>query len=181
MSEAEITRLKKEARSALREQVIPAYRKLHDFFVKEYFPKTRESLAMSDLPDGKAWYTFNVRTTTTTSLSPTEIHGIGLDEVKRIRKEMDALIASTGFKGSLADFSKFLRTHAQFYYTDSESLLRGYRDIAKRIDPELALLFGKLPRLPYGVKPVPPTPNNRKLPLTTNPARLPLAAPVFYR
>ena len=68
-------------------------------------------------------------------LSPAEIHQIGLDEVKRIRKEMDAVIASTGFKGSFADFSKFLRTNAQFYYTDAESLLRGYRDIAKRIDP----------------------------------------------
>jgi uncharacterized protein (DUF885 family) len=155
ISETDQTRLKKEARAMLREQVIPGYRKLHDFFVNEYLPKTRETIAMSDLPDGKAWYALNVRTTTTTSLSPAEIHQIGLDEVKRIRTQMDAVIASTGFKGGFGEFSKFLRTNAQFYYTDAGSLLSGYRDIAKRIDPELARLFGKLPRLPYGVKPVP--------------------------
>jgi len=75
--------------------------------------------------------------------------------VKRIRAEMEALIPQTGFKGSFADFSKFLRTDPKFYYSDAESLVHAYRDIAKRADPELAHLFGKLPRLPYGVKEVP--------------------------
>jgi len=110
---------------------------------------------MSDLPDGKAWYAFNVRTVTTTTLAPDQIHELGLSEVKRIRKEMDKVITQTGFKGSFAEFSKFLRADPKFYYTDADSLLQGYRDIAKRADPELARLFGKLPRLPYGVKAVP--------------------------
>jgi len=96
-----------------------------------------------------------VRTTTTTSLTPQQIHELGLSEVKRIHEEMDKVIKETKFKGSFADFSKFLRTDAKFYYNDADSLLEGYRDIAKRIDPELARLFGKLPRLPYGVRPVP--------------------------
>ncbi|HSU52743.1 MAG TPA: DUF885 domain-containing protein [Candidatus Dormibacteraeota bacterium] len=153
--EEERTQLRNRAAKALKEEVVPAFSSLHDFFVNTYLPGTRESIAMSDLPDGKAWYAFNVRTTTTTSLTPKEIHELGLSEVKRIRKEMDAVIASTSFKGDFAQFTKFLRTDPQFYYKDAESLVRGYRDIAKRADPELAHLFGKLPRLPYGVRPVP--------------------------
>ena len=148
-------RLTREAVVAFKEAVAPAYRKLLDFFVQTYLPKSRETISMSDLPDGKAWYAFNVRTITTTSLDPGVIHEIGLAEVKRIRKEMDEVMRQTGFKGSFAEFSQFLRTDPKFYYEDADSLLRGYRDIAKRIDPELARLFGKLPRLPYGVKPVP--------------------------
>ncbi len=110
---------------------------------------------MSDLPDGKAWYAYNVRSQTTTSLTPEQIHQIGLAEVARIRKQMDELIASTGFKGSFEEFLTFLRTDPRFFYDKPEGLLAGYRDIAKRIDPELVKLFGRLPRLPYGVIPIP--------------------------
>jgi uncharacterized protein (DUF885 family) len=147
--------LKESAESTLKEKVVPAFGRLYDFLGQTYIPKARETIAMSDMPDGKAWYEFKVRTSTTTSLTPAQIHDLGLSEVKRIRQEMDAVIAQTGFKGSFGEFSKFLRTDPRFFYTDAESLLRGYRDIAKRADPELARLFGKLPRLPYGVKAVP--------------------------
>jgi uncharacterized protein (DUF885 family) len=88
-------------------------------------------------------------------MTPEQIHELGLAEVKRIRAEMDAIIKRVGFKGSFEKFCAFLRKDRQFYYTDADSLLRGYRDIAKRVDPELARLFGKLPRLPYGVKAIP--------------------------
>ncbi len=148
-------RLRREAASALKEKVVPAFAKLHDFFVNQYMPRTRQTIAMSDLPDGQAWYAFNVRTTTTTILTPAQIHDLGLSEVKRIRAEMDAVIAQTGFHGSFAKFSKFLRTDPRFFYPSADDLLRGYRDIAKRADPELAHLFGKLPRLPYGVHAIP--------------------------
>jgi uncharacterized protein (DUF885 family) len=155
ISAAERERLRGEAASALKEKVIPAYAKLYDYFTKEYLPHTRETIAMSDMPDGKAWYAYNVRTTTTTALTPEQIHEIGLSEVKRIRAEMDTVIAQTGFKGSFAQFSKFLRTDPRFFYTNADDLLRGYRDIDKRSDPELARLFGKLPRLTYGVHAIP--------------------------
>ena len=148
-------RLKQAAESVLKDKVIPSFRRLYDFLTQSYIPKTRETIALSDLPDGKAWYEFKVLASTTTSLPPDQIHQLGLNEVKRIRSQMDALIASTGFKGSFSDFSKFLRTDPRFYYTNPEALLTGYRDIAKRADPALARLFGKLPRLPYGVKAVP--------------------------
>ena len=155
MPQAQRARLKSEAAAVLKGSVVPAYRKLHEFFVNTYLPKTRETIGMSELPDGKAWYAFNVRTSTTTTKTPKEIHELGLSEVKRIRAEMDKVIRQTGFKGDFEQFSQFLRGDPQFYYKDSESLLRAYRDIAKRVDPELAKLFGKLPRLPYGVRPVP--------------------------
>jgi len=152
---ADRERLRREASKIFVESTAPALRKLHEYLVKTYIPGARETTAMSDLPDGRAWYAFIVRTSTTTDLTPEQIHALGLAEVKRIRKEMDALIASTGFKGSFEEFTHFLRTDPRFFYDKPEDLLAGYRDIAKRIDPELIKLFGKLPRLPYGVTAVP--------------------------
>jgi uncharacterized protein (DUF885 family) len=152
---AEQERLKGEAVKAFNEQVAPAYRKLQSYLANTYLPASRDSIAMSDLPNGRAWYAYNVSNQTTTDLTPEQIHQIGLSEVKRIRGQMDALIASTGFKGSFEEFLTFLRTDPRFFYDKPEDLLMGYRDIAKRIDPGLVKLFGKLPRLPYGVIPVP--------------------------
>lgn len=152
---AERSRLTKEAIVALTEKVIPAYRKLYDYLVQKYLPAARETIALGDLPDGQAWYDYAVRVSTTTNLSPRQIHELGLSEVKRIRAEMDKVIASTGFKGSFDEFKQFLQTDARFFFTDAESCLVAYRDITKRADPELVKLFGKLPRLPYGVVSVP--------------------------
>ncbi len=155
IAEVERARLRREATSALRDQAIPAFGRLQKFLVDKYVPGARQTIALSDLPDGKAWYAFNVRGQTTTALTPQQIHELGLSEVKRIRAEMDRLIAQTGFKGGFDKFSTFLRTDPRFFYKNKDDLLRGYRDIAKRIDPELIRFFGKLPRLPYGVLPVP--------------------------
>jgi uncharacterized protein (DUF885 family) len=148
-------RLRREAIQVFREQVAPALRKLHGYLVGTYIPGARESIAMSDLPDGREWYAYLVRTQTTTDLTPEQIHQIGLAEVARIRKGMDALIASIGFKGSFEEFNQFLRTDPRFFYDKPEDLVAGYRDVAKRIDPELVKLFGRLPRLPYGVTAMP--------------------------
>jgi len=152
---ADRERLRREAAQVFREQVAPALRKLHGYLVGTYIPGARESIAMSDLPNGRAWYAHLVRVSTTTDLTPEQIHRIGLAEVARIHKEMDSLIASTGFKGSFEEFNHFLRTDPRFFYDKPEDLVAGYRDIAKRIDPELIKLFGKLPRLPYGVTAMP--------------------------
>lgn len=147
--------LTETATSVYTSSIKPAYQKLHTYFTQEYYPKTRTSLACTDLPNGKEWYAFNIHQITTTDLTPAQIHERGLQEVKRIRGEMDKLIAETGFKGSFADFSKYLRTDQKFFYTNAEELLAGYRDIAKRVDPQLMKQFGKLPRLQYGVEPIP--------------------------
>jgi uncharacterized protein (DUF885 family) len=152
---AEREELKKEAIEIYRQQLAPAFKQLHEFLVTRYLPAARESIAASSLPDGPEWYAFRVRRTTTTNMSPKEIHELGLREVKRIRAEMEQVMRSTGFKGSFAEFTNFLRTDKQFFFDKPEELLAAYRDIAKRADPELIKLFGKLPRLPYGVIPVP--------------------------
>ena len=153
--EADRERLHEEAKTAYTDRVAPAYRKLHDFFVEKYLPKTRASIAMSDLPNGKAWYAYRVRYYTTTNLSPEQIHKIGLSEVKRIRAEMERVRRESGYQGTMDEFNEFLRTDPQFFYKEKKDLLMGYRDIAKRADAELVTLFGTLPRLPYGVVPVP--------------------------
>jgi uncharacterized protein (DUF885 family) len=147
--------LRSRAADVYRQQVVPAYEKLLEFTEVEYLPGARESIAARDLPDGEAWYTNNVALRTTTDLTPQQIHDIGLSEVKRIRAEMDVVIESSGFDGSFEQFLDFLRTDPQFYHTTADGLMREYRDIAKRADPELTRLFGVLPRTPYGVIEVP--------------------------
>ncbi|HYC60229.1 MAG TPA: DUF885 domain-containing protein [Thermoanaerobaculia bacterium] len=148
-------RLQKEALAVLRANVLPALRKLHAFWTDEYEPKTREDIAWTSVPQGKEWYPYLVRVQTTTDRTPEEIHALGLSEVKRIRGEMEKIRAQTGFTGTLEEFFTFLRNDPRFYYTKREDLLVAYRDISKRIDPELTRLFGRIPRLPYGVIPIP--------------------------
>ena len=147
--------LRKRAEKAFSNQIVPAYERLLEFTENEYLPGARESIAMSDLPEGAEWYRHNVAVRTTTDLSPQEIHDIGLLEVKRIRAEMNEIIKTTGFEGSFEEFLHFLRTDPQFYHSSAADLMREYRDIAKRADPELTRVFGHLPRTPYGVIEVP--------------------------
>src|SRR5262245_8062999 len=146
---------RREAERILVADVYPAYRKLLAYMEEQYIPRARETIGLSELPNGEAWYAFNVRSQTTTHLTPRQIHEIGLAEVERIRKEMLRLLEGLRFDGDLAEFGEFLRTDPRFTFDSEEKLLSAYRDICKRADPELAHLFGTLPRLPYGVKPVP--------------------------
>jgi uncharacterized protein (DUF885 family) len=153
--EGDRARLTAEAMKTYTSSIVVAFQKLHDYFASTYLPACRESIAATSLPNGQAAYIFHVSWQTTTELTPKQIHEIGLTEVKRIRLEMDKVIASTGFKGTFHDFTEFLRTDPRFYYDQPGDLVNAYRVIAKRIDPELAHQFGKLPRLTYGVCPIP--------------------------
>jgi uncharacterized protein (DUF885 family) len=153
--DADRARLTARAKQIYMANVAPSFQKLHDYVVSRYLPACRESIAATALPNGAKSYAFHVRWQTTTNLPPQQIHELGLSEVKRIRAEMDKVIASTGFKGSFHDFTEFLRTDPQFFYEKPGDLVNGYRIVVKRIDPELAHLFGKLPRLPYGVCVIP--------------------------
>ncbi len=155
ISEQERKQLVTRAMDAFAENVVPALRRLHIYLVETYIPGARESIALSDLPDGREWYAYKIHRYTTTYLSPEEIHEIGLSEVKRIRKKMEEIIAQVEFEGTFQEFTEFLRTDPKFYFSDAEDLIREYRDISKRADPELIKLFGRLPTLPYGVIPIP--------------------------
>jgi uncharacterized protein (DUF885 family) len=152
---ATLAPLRDRAAAAYRSVIAPAYTRLLAFLTDEYIPGCRHAVGLAALPDGDAWYAFNVRQSTTTRLTPEEIHALGLAEVKRIRAEMDSVVAASGFTGSFDAFVDFLRTDDRFFFTRAEDLLVAYRDICKRADPELPRLFGTLPRLPYGVVPVP--------------------------
>ena len=155
ISDDEEAALIAEAKRIITEQLYPAFNQLLVFMETDYIPNAASSIALSDMPDGTNWYNHRVKQFTTSSLTANEIHELGLSEVKRIRAEMDKVIADSGFEGSFSEFTHFLRTDKQFYMTNAEDLLRGYRDIAKRADPELAKLFGTQPRLPYGVIAIP--------------------------
>jgi uncharacterized protein (DUF885 family) len=152
---ADRTRLVAAATHVYTKRVRPAYRELASYLGATYVPKARESIAWSSLPDGHAWYAYDVKLETTTSRTPDEIHAIGLAEVKRIRAQMDSAIRATGFTGDFKAFVTMLRTDPRFFMKDSASLVNAYRDIAKRIDPELPRLFGHLPRLPYVISTIP--------------------------
>jgi prolyl oligopeptidase len=144
--------LKNKARQVIGEKVIPAFRKLHKFWTEEYYPNCTEDIGLSSLPNGTAWYKHLIKYYITTDLSAGQIHQMGLKEVARIKGEMKKIIKEVGFKGTFAEFVHFLKTDPQFYYSNAEDLMIGYRDLCKRIDPELPKIIGKLPRLPYGVR-----------------------------
>lgn len=145
----------KKAKEVIRKQVYPAYKKLHAYLESTYIPACRQTIGASDLPNGAEWYAYCVRRMTTTNLTPQEIHAMGLAEVKRIRAEMQAVIDESGFKGSIDEYFHYLHTSPEFYYSDAESLLNGYREITSSIDGQLSKLFGRLPKLPYEVVPIP--------------------------
>ncbi len=147
--------VRKDAYSLYETAITPRLKELRDFLAGEYLPHCRETLACRDLPNGEEWYRHLVRHFTTTSLTPEEVFEIGRDEVKRIRSEMDRVIKDSDFQGSFTEFTDFLRTDDRFFFDNKEDLVREYRNIAKRADPELARLFGRLSQLPYGVKPTP--------------------------
>jgi len=153
--DADRKRLARAASEAIAADVIPAYRRLKDFFVGEYLPACFEQVGAWQLPNGDAMYAFFARKYTTTRLSPPQIHEIGLREVKRIRDEMQAVMDQVVFKGTRQEFFKFLRADSQFYYQSPEELLTAYRALTRRIDPNLVKIFRTLPRMPYGVEPIP--------------------------
>jgi uncharacterized protein (DUF885 family) len=157
ISAAERERLIDAGKAAISAVVLPAFARFDRFFNETYLPACRDSVGISETPDGQAYYRALIGYHTTTELTADDIHRIGLDEVKRIRAEMDKIIGAVGFKGSFQEFAHYLRTDPKFFYTDPTELLHGYMVIAKSIDPNLVTLFGKLPRTPYGVRAIPDT------------------------
>ncbi len=155
ISAADQQQLSQEARQAIEHQVVPAYKKFKEFFVKEYLPACFDQVGIWQVPHGDELYAYDVRRYTTTDLTPDQVHEIGLKEVARIRAEMDRVMQQTGFKGTREEFFKFLRTDPQFYYKSPDDLFEAYKAMAKTIDPHLVKVFRTLPREPYGVEAIP--------------------------
>ena len=155
MSEADRQALATEARTLITDRVVPAYRKLQTVFVNDYLPRTRDTIAATARPNGAAYYDMLVKSFTTTDLTAREIHDIGLKEVARLQLGMEKLKAEAGFSDTMEAFFTFLRTDPRFFKKTPEELLAAYQVVAKRIDPELVKISKVIPRLPYGVKPIP--------------------------
>jgi uncharacterized protein (DUF885 family) len=155
MPEAERDSLRAAGLAALEEHALPAYRDLLAFFRDEYLPGARESVGISAVPGGRDLYRALVRYHTTLDLTPEAVHQTGLEEVARIRGEMDQVVAQSGFEGSFAEFLDYLRSDPKFYAQSEEELLMRASRIAKRADDQMPRFFRRLPRLPYGVRPVP--------------------------
>jgi uncharacterized protein (DUF885 family) len=156
LPEDERQRLSAAGRALIAERVRPAFAAMKQFLERDYIPAGTSSLAASDLPGGQAYYALVVRAQTTTTLAPAQVHELGLREVARIQGEMDRLVARIGFKGTRSEYMRAIRNDPHNYYTRAEDMLRGYRDIAKRVDAELPRLFAQLPRLPYGIRAMEP-------------------------
>ncbi|HEV2426487.1 MAG TPA: DUF885 domain-containing protein [Terriglobia bacterium] len=148
-------RLAAAGRDAIDGGLVESFVKFKRFFTGEYLPACFEQVGIWQVPNGLALYAFDVRKFTTTNLTPDQVHKIGLEEVARIETEMEKVRAGADFKGSRDEFFHYLRTDPRFFEKTPDDLLEAYRALAKRVDPKLVKLFRTLPRMPYGVEPIP--------------------------
>ena len=151
------SQLRTQAKAAIVHNVNPAYKQFAKFINDSYIPHAGNSVGVAALPGGQAYYRYLVKHFTTTDMTPAQIHGLGLREVARIRAKMEKLFHRIGFKGSYREFLHYLRTDPKFYYAHPAALLEAYRAAAKKVDPYLVKIAGTwlLPRVPYGVRPIP--------------------------
>lgn len=149
------SQLREEGRRLVLERLVPAYTKLLTFLREDYLPRTRTTIAASDLPDGRAFYRSQVREYVTRDMDPREIHAVGLAEVERISAEMREVMARAGFEGSFEEFLQFLRTDPRFYARTPRELLASAAYVAKKVDGQLKHAFNTLPRYRFTIISVP--------------------------
>ena len=152
ISGAERARLTRVYTEAIEQQIVPTYRRLSNFLKDDYLGKTRGTTALSALPDGNAWYQHLVRTQTTTDLTPDQIFQLGMEEVARIKKEMERLRGGYGFSGNLKEFSDYLSAKAPRGYSSRSDLVNGYEAIRLTVMPHLAKLFGGIPKATFEIR-----------------------------
>jgi len=153
-SDADKTRLTAAYRDLIAGKLMPVYRELRRFVSEDYMPACRDTVALSALPDGEAWYAYRARMSTTTNLTPAQIHDIGLGEVARIQSEMDKVIAQVGFKGNRKEFFDFVGSDKQFEFKTEEDLLVAYRALEAKVNQKIPELFSLLPKAAFEIRPV---------------------------
>ena len=153
-SEADKQRLTADFQALIGQKLMPAYRQMRGFIADEYLAQARTTSGMGALPNGAAWYAFNARNTTTTDLTPAQIHQIGLDEVKRIHGEIGGVMQQVGFKGSMHDFFKFMQNDPRFTFKDEPALLAYYRGLEAKINQKVPEQFSLTPKAPFEIRPV---------------------------
>jgi uncharacterized protein (DUF885 family) len=155
-AEADKARITQDYREMIAERLMPAYRRLRDYIANDYMAHTRASVGIGALPGGAAWYAWNARQNTSTSLTPAQIHQEGLDEVARIQDELRKVMQQAKYKGSLQDFFRFMRSDKRFAYKDDGAILARYRDIGARVAAAVPKLFSLLPKARLEIQPVEP-------------------------
>lgn len=147
-------RLSAQYRALIEQTLVPAYARLARFIEDEYLPAARETVGMSALPDGRDWYAWQVRSITTTDLTPEQIHEIGQSEVKRILAQMDDVQRRVGFQGTREAFFQFTGSDPQFFFATERELLDGYEAMREQVGPHLDRLFESKPKAPFEIRPV---------------------------
>lgn len=153
---ADKARLEADYRNLIAKELMPAYRRMRSFINDEYLPATRATVGLDALPDGQAWYAYNVRDSTTTDMTPAQIHELGLSEVARIHGEIRKVMKQVGFKGTLQEFFKFMQTDKRFNFKDEAALLAHYRALEAKINQKVPEQFSLLPKAPFEIRPVEP-------------------------
>ncbi|MDZ4115190.1 MAG: DUF885 family protein [Xanthomonadaceae bacterium] len=153
-NDADKQRLTAAYRAMIGDKLMPAYQRLRDFIASDYLPACRDTVSLSALPDGEAWYAFNAKSQTTTDLTPAQIHQIGLDEVARIQGEMRNVMQQVAFKGELKDFFAFLTNDKQFEFKNEQALLDAYNGLRERIDARIPEQFSLLPKAGFEIRPI---------------------------
>ena len=139
----------------VRDVIIPAHVRIRDFLKTEYLPKARATVGLSAIPGGDALYAYRIEQNTTLPLKAEEVHQLGLSEVARITREMEAQKVAVGFKGTLPEFFTYLRTEKRFQPTSADEVRRGFEGIGKRIDARVREQFALVPKTPLEIRPVP--------------------------
>lgn len=155
ISAAQAEQYRTRVRAIVRDRILPEHRTFITFMQNEYLPRARRGLGIGSVSGGRDYYRYLVRFHTTTDMTPEQIHQLGLSEVARIRARMETEMRASGFHGTFAEFQHFLHTDPQFYATNADDLVEKYSEVAKRADGQLPRLFGRLPRLPYGIRVIP--------------------------
>lgn len=151
---ADKARLTAQYRTLIAEQLLPAYHRLRDYIANDYMPHTRDTVGLDALPDGAAWYAYDVKVNTTTDRTPAQIHQLGLDEVARIQGEIRGVMQQVGFKGSLQDFFESMRTDPRFSFKSEGELLARYRGIEAQVMQGVPRLFSLTPKAKFEIRPV---------------------------
>ncbi|MGH8496276.1 MAG: DUF885 domain-containing protein [Gammaproteobacteria bacterium] len=155
-SDEDRERITAEYREMIGQELMPAYRELREYVAGDYMPETRETSGLGALPNGEAWYAFNVQRSTTTDLTPAQIHQIGLDEVERIHGEIRGVMEKVGFEGTMGEFFEFMQTDPQFSFDSEEDLLTYYRSLEDKIMADIPEQFSLTPRADFEIRPVEP-------------------------
>jgi uncharacterized protein (DUF885 family) len=154
ITDADKAQITKDYITTIKNIIIPAYSRVHQFMNDSYLLQGRDTVGLSDLPNGKAWYEYRIETNTTLPLTAEEIHTFGQQEVARILAEMDKVKETVGFEGDLSAFFEFLRTDEQFFFDSEQSLIEGYTQVKEKIDSRVPLLFEVFPKADYEVRAV---------------------------